>query len=102
MEVVVLFPHDPITFANLFGNMFDIVRRHVVIHEDELERIVTSFRPRTTRERIRSVIHSCSNIFVRNPQGFLQIHERLCPDEFADTLRRLQQQQQQRQRLFTL
>jgi hypothetical protein len=89
MNVTVLFPHDPITFSNLFGNVFDIIRRHVVIHEDELERIVTSFRSGATREQVRSVIRACSNIFVRNPQGFLQIHERLCPDDFADTLRRL-------------
>lgn len=77
MNITILFPHDPITFSNLFGNMFDVVRRHIVIHEDELKRIVQSFRPGpgSSTERIESILQTYSNIFVRNPQGFVQIDQ---------------------------
>jgi hypothetical protein len=73
MNVTIIFPHDPVTFSNLFGNMFDVVRKHVVIHEDELKRIVTSFRPGTTAAWIQDVLQKHPDIFVRNPQGFIQI-----------------------------
>ncbi len=77
MNVAVIFPHDPITFSNLFGNMFDIVRRHVVIRDNELKRIMTSFRPGTSADQVESVLQKHNKIFVRNAEGFVQINETL-------------------------